>query len=234
VALNSMHFSSPMSAGASCRDSDIATSGLNDRESSEADRSTNDNVRLCTSDNSPLLAGTSCHRDTSTAPPERAVARARLLCAQVCVPLPPWAMRAGARETIYFNPAEVNVAIVTCGGLCPGLNDVVQGLVSKLTDYGVPDGHILGIKCALCRHHAAARVDHVVHVGLAVQRVRGNCRCSAACRYGYRGFYDRDDKPVVLTRRSVDGIQLQGGTILGTSRGGADIKSVLCTLQRML
>ena len=48
--------------------------------------------------------------------------------------------------------------------------------------------------------------------------------CLAVCRYGYRGFYDRDDKPVVLTRRSVDGIQLQGGTILGTSRGGADIK----------
>ena len=29
---------------------------------------------------------------------------------QVCVPLPPWAIRAGARETIYFNPAEVKVA----------------------------------------------------------------------------------------------------------------------------
>lgn len=37
-------------------------------------------------------------------------------------------------------------AVVTCGGLCPGLNDVVQGLVSKLTDYGVPEGHILGIR----------------------------------------------------------------------------------------
>ena len=72
------------------------------------------------------------------------------------MPLPPWAMRAGARETIYFNPAEVNVAIVTCGGLCPGLNDVVQGLVNKLSDYGVPDGHILGIKCA-----SNARTTHV-------------------------------------------------------------------------
>ena len=42
------------------------------------------------------------------------------------------------------------MAIVTCGGLCPGLNDVVQGLVRKLEDYGVPDGNILGIKCAPC------------------------------------------------------------------------------------
>jgi len=64
------------------------------------------------------------------------------------VPLPPWAVRAGARKEIYFNPAEANVAIVTCGGLCPGLNDVVQGLVRKLEDYGVPEGNILGIKCA--------------------------------------------------------------------------------------
>ena len=55
-------------------------------------------------------------------------------------------MRAGARETIYYNPAEVTAAIVTCGGLCPGLNDVVQGLVRKLEDYGVPEGNILGIR----------------------------------------------------------------------------------------
>ena len=37
---------------------------------------------------------------------------------------------------------------MTCGGLCPGLNDVVQGLVSKLTDYGVPEGNVVGIRCA--------------------------------------------------------------------------------------
>ena len=56
----------------------------------------------------------------------------------------------------------------------------------------------------------------------------------SACRYGYRGFYDRNDKPVVLTRRSVDGIQLQGGTILGTSRGGADITCGLQTLATLV
>jgi 6-phosphofructokinase 1 len=41
---------------------------------------------------------------------------------------------------------QVTAAIVTCGGLCPGLNDVVAGIVNKLTDYGVPEGKILGIK----------------------------------------------------------------------------------------
>ena len=39
-------------------------------------------------------------------------------------------------------------------------------------------------------------------------------------------MYDPDMKPVILTKKSVDGIQLQGGTILGTSRGGANIKWV--------
>ena len=76
-----------------------------------------------------------------------ASANSFLYALQVCVPLPAWGIRAGARETIYFNPAETNVAIVTCGGLCPGLNDVVQGLVRKLEDYGVPEGNILGIRC---------------------------------------------------------------------------------------
>jgi hypothetical protein len=42
--------------------------------------------------------------------------------------------------------SQVTAAIVTCGGLCPGLNDVTAGIVNKLSDYGVPEGRILGIK----------------------------------------------------------------------------------------
>ena len=66
-----------------------------------------------------------------------------------CEIMPEWAVRAGAREKVYFDPRQVIAAIVTCGGLCPGLNDVVQGLVKKLEDYGVQEGKILGIRCAL-------------------------------------------------------------------------------------
>lgn len=44
---------------------------------------------------------------------------------QLTTPLPPWAVRAGARETIFHDPRHTTAAIVTCGGLCPGLNDVV-------------------------------------------------------------------------------------------------------------
>jgi 6-phosphofructokinase 1 len=55
---------------------------------------------------------------------------------------------AGAREKIFFNPATTICAVVTCGGLCPGLNDVIRGLVMTLnysygvrTIYGIPYGY---------------------------------------------------------------------------------------------
>ncbi len=53
--------------------------------------------------------------------------------------------RAGPREHIYFDPAKARAAIVTCGGLCPGLNDVIRSLVMCLWyRYGVK--WIYGIK----------------------------------------------------------------------------------------
>ncbi len=39
---------------------------------------------------------------------------------------------AGPREQIYFDPSKTTVAIVTCGGLCPGINDVIRSLVMTL------------------------------------------------------------------------------------------------------
>jgi hypothetical protein len=45
---------------------------------------------------------------------------------------------------------QVCAAVVTCGGLCPGLNDVIQNIVYTLRDYGVPEDNILGIKWVVC------------------------------------------------------------------------------------
>ncbi len=36
---------------------------------------------------------------------------------------------AGPRKKIYFNPKRVHVAICTCGGICPGLNNVIRSVV---------------------------------------------------------------------------------------------------------
>ncbi|MBB5163025.1 6-phosphofructokinase 1 [Mycobacterium sp. AZCC_0083] len=52
---------------------------------------------------------------------------------------PPALELAGPRERIYFDPASLRCGIVTCGGLCPGLNDVVRSIVYCLHEkYGVP------------------------------------------------------------------------------------------------
>ncbi|MGE5671920.1 MAG: ATP-dependent 6-phosphofructokinase [Fibrobacterota bacterium] len=40
--------------------------------------------------------------------------------------------KAGPRELIYFDPVKVHAAIVTCGGLCPGLNNVIRAVVMSL------------------------------------------------------------------------------------------------------
>jgi 6-phosphofructokinase 1 len=53
--------------------------------------------------------------------------------------------RAGPRQTIFFDAARVKAAIVTCGGLCPGINNVIRTLVFELHyRYGVRS--ILGIR----------------------------------------------------------------------------------------
>jgi len=45
---------------------------------------------------------------------------------------------AGAREKLFFNSKDVTVGIVTCGGLCPGLNDVIRAVTfCAIEGYGV-------------------------------------------------------------------------------------------------
>lgn len=52
---------------------------------------------------------------------------------------------AGPRKRLFFNPSQTSAAIVTCGGLCPGLNNVIQSIVRTLSDqYGVK--RILGVR----------------------------------------------------------------------------------------
>ena len=46
--------------------------------------------------------------------------------------------KAGPRQNIYFDPTHAKAGICTCGGLCPGLNDVIRAIVRCLnTRYGV-------------------------------------------------------------------------------------------------
>ena len=56
--------------------------------------------------------------------------------------------KAGPRQKIYFDTSKLKCGIVTCGGLCPGLNDVIRALVLSLfhnyrvrTVFGFPYGY---------------------------------------------------------------------------------------------
>jgi 6-phosphofructokinase 1 len=54
--------------------------------------------------------------------------------------------KAGPREFLCFDPKKTKAGIVTCGGLCPGLNDVIRSLVMVLHyRYGVRDILVLGM-----------------------------------------------------------------------------------------
>ena len=55
---------------------------------------------------------------------------------------------AGPRGQIFFDPSKLKCALVTCGGLCPGINDIIRSIVLELHyAYGVR--HIFGIRYGL-------------------------------------------------------------------------------------
>ena len=66
---------------------------------------------------------------------DRLLYHATLKEAEVCIgagkTLPSFEM-AGPREKIYFDPSKLKCGIVTCGGICPGLNDVIRAIVLSL------------------------------------------------------------------------------------------------------
>ena len=58
---------------------------------------------------------------------------------------PPAFQMAGPRPKIYFDGGTVRAAVVTCGGLCPGINNVIRTLVMEL-HYRYSVRSILGIR----------------------------------------------------------------------------------------
>jgi len=104
--------------------------------------------------------------------------------------------KAGPRQHIYFDPRKTKAAIVTCGGLCPGLNNVIRSVFLQLHhNYGVT--HVQGI------------------------------------RYGYAGLNPaRAAPPVRLSMEYVESIHKLGGTVLGSSRGPEEARTMVDYLER--
>lgn len=61
---------------------------------------------------------------------------------------PPSFEKAGPRSKIYFDPSKLRCALVTCGGLCPGLNDIIRAIVLELY-HGYKVRNIYGIRYGL-------------------------------------------------------------------------------------
>ena len=52
---------------------------------------------------------------------------------------------AGPRAKLFFDPKQTRAGIVTCGGLCPGLNNVIRSLFLEL-HYGYGIAEVLGFR----------------------------------------------------------------------------------------
>lgn len=129
-------------------------------------------------------------------------------------------IRAGPRAVAHFDPPKVNAAIVSCGGLCPGLNNVIRELVHTL-HYQYAVNKVVGIRGGFHGFHEHSH-NHPKDCHTP------DCTSSSTGHERFGGsFQDNTTGAVVLTPATVHDIHHQGGTVLSSSRGGFDADVIL-------
>lgn len=125
--------------------------------------------------------------------------------------------KAGPRERIYFDPSKLRCGIVTCGGLCPGLNSVIRAIVLCLhqsygvrTVYGFPYGYE-----GLTARHGHTPVDLTPALVGRIHEQGGTILGSS------RGNQDIAEMVDTLERMNVGILFTVGGD--GTLRGAGSI-----------
>ncbi|MGM0567963.1 MAG: ATP-dependent 6-phosphofructokinase [Elusimicrobiota bacterium] len=124
---------------------------------------------------------------------------------------------AGPREKIYFNPQNLRCGIVSCGGLCPGINDIIRELVVGLWQaYGVKevDGFRYGYR-GLAKPHEIKPMALNPEIVDSIHRAGGSILSSS------RGPQDVDRMVDVLEKRKINILFAIGGD--GTMRGAHEI-----------
>jgi len=125
--------------------------------------------------------------------------------------------RAGPREKIYFDPSKTKAGIVTCGGLCPGINDVIRAVTMALSSiYGVR--RVIGFKYGY--EGFIAEFGHDI-VELNPEMVDGWQETGGTKLGSSRGPQPAADIVDCLERMGINMLFVVGGD--GTLRGGADI-----------
>ncbi len=129
---------------------------------------------------------------------------------------PPVLEVAGPREKIYFSPDKVWAGIVSCGGICPGTNDVIRGLVMELYHhYGVKN--IQGFRFG----YAGLAKDGEEPFELTPAKVAQIHRRGGSFLGSSRGAQETGEIVDTLERRKIDMLFTIGGD--GTQRGALQI-----------
>jgi len=121
---------------------------------------------------------------------------------------------AGPRAKLFFDPKQTRAGIVTCGGLCPGLNDVIRSLFLELHHaYGVKE--VLGFRGGYQGLDPARSAEPIV---LTPEFVNGIHQQGGTLLGTSRGPVDISFAVDNLIRRGVSILFTIGGD--GTQRGG--------------
>jgi len=124
---------------------------------------------------------------------------------------------AGPREKIFFDPSDLKCGIVTCGGLCPGLNDVIRAIVMSLHyHYGVKT--IFGFRYGY--EGLSSRYGHVP-LNLTPENVNNIHQMGGTILGSSRGPQDITDMVDTLVDKGVSILFTIGGD--GTLRGSQSI-----------
>lgn len=124
---------------------------------------------------------------------------------------------ASPRESLHFNPETVVVGIVTCGGLCPGLNDVIRSLTrTAILTYNVR--RVIGFRYGFWGLSAAGR--HTA-IDLTLERVHHIHRHGGTMLGSSRGPQSMQEMADTLEALGVNILFTVGGD--GTQKGACAI-----------
>ncbi len=136
--------------------------------------------------------------------------------------------KAGPRRELRFNPTKARAAIVTCGGLCPGINNAVRALVLQLHHgYGVPT--VLGIRWGF---EGLVTASGAEPIPLGPETVRHVHRLGGSFLGTSRGRQDVGAMVDTIARLEIDVLFAIGGN--GTLQGAHAIHEELARRGRQV
>ena len=124
---------------------------------------------------------------------------------------------AGPRAKLFFDPKKTRAGIVTCGGLCPGLNNVIRSLFLEL-HYGYGVSEVIGFRGGYSGLDPKCSLEPVT---ITPQFVDGIHQQGGTILGSSRGPVSIERAVENLIARKIDILFTVGGD--GTQRGANDL-----------